>query len=415
VRRALWLFLTRPRRAPWAKDGEPERARDQRGVALLLVLVMVALLTIVVATMQENAHVSLATGVNDRDDMQATYLARSAVNQARLLLALGPTINDALEGTPLGGIEIWQYADLLTEVFNSADAASGLGTMLGVDLGEIKGFGGFDGHFSVEIVDEDSRINVNLASRKQSQEALARQLASLLAPAVYDPLFEARDDNGDVHDRETVIASIIDYVDTDTTLYGFEMGSEDTYYELLPDPYQRKNAPLDSLQELHLVRGIGDDFWSTFIEPDPTDPHSRRITVWGDGRINVNQAPPEVIASVLCTMLREPPAGLCDPQDQTVMATLLASLLAVRELFGGASVWGTVDEFVQAVNAAAEGIPGFQLDANEAKQLLKTHSQTFSIYATAEVGRVVHRIHAVVVADRANAESGGQLVYWREE
>jgi len=97
------------------------------------------------------------------------------------------------------------------------------------------------------------------------------------------------------------------------------------------------------------------------------------------------------------------------------MAALLSSLLAARELFGGASIWGTVDEFVQGVNSAAEGIPNFRIDANEAKQLLKTHSQTFSIYATAEVGRVVHRVHAVVIADRANAESGGQLVYWREE
>jgi len=410
--KALWRFLTRPRTLPWRRRSAP--TRDERGVALLLVLVTVSLLTIVVASMQENAHVSLATGVNDRDDMKATYLARSGVNMARLVLALGPTINESLEGTPLGGIELWQYADILTEVFHSEEGG-GLGSLVGVDLSTAKGFGGFDGHFTIAIVDEDSRINVNLATRKQSQEVLARQLASLMAPAVYDRLFDARDENGDTHDRDTVIAAIIDYIDTDTTLYGFEMGSEDTYYELLDDPYKRKNAPLDSLEELQLVRGVGDDFWTAFVEPDPTDPHSRRITVWGDGRINVNQAPPEVIASVLCTMMLEPPPGFCDPQDQTAMVTLLSSLLAARELFGGASVWGNAEEFVQAVNGAAEGIQGFQIDANEAKNLLKTTSSTFSIYATAEVGRVVHKIHAVVIADRGNAESGGQLVYWREE
>ncbi len=138
--RRLWHFLVRPRTLPWKKGAPEPRERRQKGVALLLVLVTAALFTSVGATMQENAHVSLATGVNDRDDMQATYLARSGVNMARLLLALGPTINDALEGTPLGGIELWQYADLLTEVFNSQEAAGGLGALVGVELGNIKGF-----------------------------------------------------------------------------------------------------------------------------------------------------------------------------------------------------------------------------------------------------------------------------------
>lgn len=410
VLRRLWAELTRQR-------GRQRAPRDQRGVALLLVLVTIALLTIVIVEMQENAQVSLATGVNERDDMSATYLARSGVSMARLLLALGPTINDALGQTPIGQIEIWQYADLLTEVFNTQEAASGLGALVGIDLGGAKGFGGFEGHFTVEIVDEDSRINLNLASRKQSQDLLARELGGLFAPVIYDPIFDARDAHGDVTDRETLIGAIIDYIDTDTTLYGFETGSEDTYYETLEDPYERKNAPMDSLEELHLVRGVGDDFWTAFVEPDPLDHTTRRMTVWGDGRINVNQAPPEVIASVLCTLATDPTTPVCDPQDPTAMQLLITTLLSVRELFGGASVWSDVNEFAAAVNAGTgiEGEPSIQIDPNQAKQLLKTSSQTFSIYATAEVGRVVHRIHAVVVADRANAESGGQLIYWREE
>ena len=65
-------------------------------------------------------------------------------------------------------------------------------------------------------------------------------------------------------------------------------GPEDAWYQLLQKPYRRKNAPYDSLEELHMVRGIGDDFWATFVDPDPADPRKREMTVWGQGTVNVN-------------------------------------------------------------------------------------------------------------------------------
>ncbi len=58
--------------------------------------------------------------------------------------------------------------------------------------------------------------------------------------------------------------------------HGLVAGAEDDVYSSFPDPYRIKNAPFDSLDELRLVRGVGDDFWSTFVEPNPTIPTRAR-------------------------------------------------------------------------------------------------------------------------------------------
>ena len=44
-----------------------------------------------------------------------------------------------------------------------------------------------------------------------------------------------------------------------------------------------KNAPYDSLEELHMVRGVSDDFWRTIVDPEPNNPRKRHLTVWGQG------------------------------------------------------------------------------------------------------------------------------------
>ena len=57
----------------------------------------------------------------------------------------------------------------------------------------------------------------------------------------------------------------IDWADVDEQAFNCDLsqlsaaqnaGVEDAWYRLLPKPYQRKNAPYDSLEELHLVRGV---------------------------------------------------------------------------------------------------------------------------------------------------------------
>ena len=72
-------------------------------------------------------------------------------------------------------------------------------------------------------------------------------------------MFERQDQDGQFSDRATVCGAIVDYVDLDETFYNCDpFGNappnetgEDNYYQQIGLPYVRKNAALDSFDELH--------------------------------------------------------------------------------------------------------------------------------------------------------------------
>jgi general secretion pathway protein K len=56
------------------------------------------------------------------------------------------------------------------------------------------------------------------------------------------------------HARDTVVDSILDWIDPDD--FRRINGAENDYYQSLKEPYNCKNGPLDSIEELLLVRGV---------------------------------------------------------------------------------------------------------------------------------------------------------------
>lgn len=395
------------------------RGGRRRGMALLMTIISVALMTVLVADFMENTSVFVATGANSRDEIQAVYLARSAINLSRLLLVVTPTINRQLRTFGMPALPIWRYADMMLAPFSDSGAAGGLGMMLGADLSEAEGMGVENGNFSAQIVDEDSRINLNMGAQGRLSDLLARQLASLVMPAQYNELFEERDPDGEFTDRETQIQAIIDWVDLDTTPYGFDSGAEDNHYQMLEPRYERRNAPFDSLEELRMVRGVDEDFWSTFVEPDPEDPDQRILTVWGTGRINVNTATPMVLAALICAYAQNENEPACDPTNPIPGALMLAQFVVMyREAGGllpGLGAFSSVRQFTSLVSEGMEGmVPGVPLNTREARRNLSVESRVFSIYATGEVGRVRRTIHVVIHTGLESTE-GGAILYWRED
>ena len=69
-----------------ARRGRAAGIRSRRGVALILVLTTVAILSSVAVEFGYQSRVSLRLTENSRDELRAYYLARSAVNLSRLLL-----------------------------------------------------------------------------------------------------------------------------------------------------------------------------------------------------------------------------------------------------------------------------------------------------------------------------------------
>jgi general secretion pathway protein K len=414
--------------------------RQRRGVALVMVLGALAILTVLLAEFQDESSSDSASAIADRDALRAEYVARSGINLSRLLLSTEPTIRTAigpLLAMMMGGgsapqIPVWEFADQILGAFNDTAGSKAFSILAGVDLSKGgKNLGIKGAKFDVVIVDEDSKINVNMAARNDafSQTRLGTQLLGLMSGDQYNTMFEQRDAEGQFNDRATICGAIVDWADADENLYACDprnaqnTGSqaEDAYYQLLKVPYRRKNAAFDSLEELHLVRGVTEDWWATFVDPDPSNPKKRTLTIWGQGTVNVNTANAQTILAVVCgAATQTPPQPLCI--DPLVSAKFLTMVNLLRGFTAGVPVFGSPKMFVDAMKGQGKGMIGpimkdmlglepikFTSDADLTKQI-STESKLFSIYSDGVVPgyRRTTRVRVHAVVDFRNAPPPGE-------
>src|SRR5512136_2169154 len=71
------------------------RARRERGAALLLVLMVVAIVTVLATELAYDTRVSLQIAANARDELRATQQAQGAVAVARLVLHFQQRLDSA--------------------------------------------------------------------------------------------------------------------------------------------------------------------------------------------------------------------------------------------------------------------------------------------------------------------------------
>jgi general secretion pathway protein K len=380
------------------------RRKTERGVALIMVLGAIAIMIVMLAEFQDDAGAEFAAATAARDGVQAEYFARSAIALERLLMASEPTMRQAI--TPLFALmkqtppqlPVWEYSDRILGAFNDQDGAKDFSSLSGMDLSLSKNVGLKGGHFEVVVVDEDAKINVNIgASNQIAHIRLAKELMSTMAPIQYDPLFQQRDSTGNYNDRLTVCSALIDWADADEQLFSCDLTStsssnavEDSWYQLLPKQYRRKNAPFDSLEEMHMVRGVSDDFWGVFVDPEPTDPKKRIMTVWGQGTVNVNSANALTLYGLVCA--GAPTADMCT--DPTQMQLFVMGITMAKGITMGAPLFGGPKDFINAMEGKGQLGPmltlmglkpvKFQSESDFAKSL-STTSKVFSIYAVGSV------------------------------
>jgi len=397
-----------------------------------MVMGAIAILTVMLAEFQDETSAELAAATAQRDGVQAEYMAKSALNLSRLLIASEPTMRKAIaplfmmmKKTP-PQLPVWEFSDRLLGAFNDEESSKDFATTVGLDMSNSKNLGMPGGRYELVIVDEDAKINVNIgASNDIAHIRLAQEIMGLIAPPQYSPLFEQRDGAGQFHDRMATCQAIIDWADVDEQAFNCDMsqtssaqnsGVEDAWYQLLPRPYRRKNAPYDSLDELHMVRGVGEDFWATFVDPDPTNPKKRVITVWGQGMVNVNTANAQTLLGVVCA--GAPQADLCINADQASM--FLTGVTMARGITMGAPLFGNTRDFVQAMQGQGQigpllagiGMKPVQFKSPaEFQKSISTESKMFSVYAVGvkKGYRRETRVKVHAVVDFRNAPAmGGQ-------
>jgi general secretion pathway protein K len=416
----------------------PRRKRaNQRGIALVMVFAAMAVLTVILVEFQDESSADVSSAFTDRDALKAEYAARSGVALSRLLIASEPTIRQSiamlfmmLGMSKAPQIPVWEFSDRVLGAFNDAEGAQEFTALASVDLSKGKNLGLEGGRFELVIVDEDSKLNVNVAARGDafSQTRVANELVGLMMGDRYNQMFEQRDRDGQFSDRFSICSALIDWADPDENMWQCDpratavaqsTGAEDSFYSMLDVPYRRKNTAYDSLQELHLVRGIGEDFWGTFVDPDPGNPKKRVMTVWGQGAINVNTANPQTLLAIACSAA-VPMTPLCvDPMQ---MQNFLMVWQLIRGFTAGAPMFGSPKDFIAIMKGGgllgpiftSLGVQPVQFVSDaEAMKLMTTESKVFSIYSDGIVKGFKRqtrvRIHAVVDFRAAPAPGYGSM------
>jgi general secretion pathway protein K len=229
------------------------RRSDERGIALLLTLLVLTLLVALILEFDAEARREYRDAAAFRDNFKATVLARAAVQAARGVLQ-----QDFLKDKQTG-----QSFDAPTDLWAFPITNYAIG----------------DGLLNAKIEDERGKLNLNdLAGLPTEVNAKNIRVGK------FKKLFELAQINPDLVD------AIIDWVDKDDNPE--PSGAESLYYQTLRPSYRAANQPLQTLLELRLIKGMTPEIMAKL---------SKLVTVYesaGDSMVNINTADPLVIQAL---------------------------------------------------------------------------------------------------------------------
>jgi general secretion pathway protein K len=269
------------------------RCRDESGIALLVVLLTITLLTIVVLEFTDYAQVETNQALSARNALQATYLARSGINVAEALVSYDGAISPGSDGEQ----DLWAkpYPPL--------------------PIG--------DGTAAIRMRDEARFLNLNEiisgTSFRQERFDVFKRLFTRLGI------------------EERILWAIVDWMDQDGTPHVNPIGAEQASYLGLRPPVFVRNRPFLTFRELLLVRGVTPSILAR-LEPFVTV-----LPPAGELKVNVNTAPAMVLA-VLSDGLSGAP-GIVDRLVETRATEVFQSPKelydSVTDLQGALGQYGT--------------------------------------------------------------------------
>jgi len=239
----------------------------KQGSALILALWVIILLSLLISSFAFDMHIEAGIASYYRKRLKAEYLARAGIEEAIMLLSTYKETDQNSEGDSFGEEE-GKYGPVKERIENG-----GL-----VEWGdELR-----TGSYKFTIYPAESRRNVNKLDREKWEDVLESSGIT------------------DVDLMDELIDCFFDWTDKneDHRLNGAE--SDDSFYD--DRGYEVKNAPLDTVDELTLIKGFSKAIvYGGFIDEDQTEyveGVAGVLTAWGDGRINPNAADSRTLASV---------------------------------------------------------------------------------------------------------------------
>jgi general secretion pathway protein K len=342
---------------------------DETGVALVLTLVIVTLVSVIVLELNYLMRVDIHASTNFRDGVRSYYLAKSGVTVVKELFSRDVQELEELKNTLLVG---------------------GSHTL---PIG--------DGSTTVRVVDETGKINVNSLDSEtaapqptagtqpaQPTRGASRAVQPRQAPTESPWMQITQDLFQRLGVDPMLVGAIKDWIDVDDIPTG-PGGAEHGYYRGLNRPYPARNGPMETIGELRLIKGFTDEVLlklgarrvGGIIDP-ATNLYLTALPAQGGWKVNINTAP----------------------------APILNSLTHEVGQFGDIIVQRRAQSRITKIRNDLQelGISGEALDDFENRG--SVDSLYYSVDARGTVGDMVKQINALI---RRDANQGSQTLNWR--
>jgi general secretion pathway protein K len=230
---------------------------NNRGIALITVILIISILVAVAIELNRSSRAAIYDAANLSDGIKLTYIAKSGFYGAAALLTNSNSNYDSLRDN-------WAQAEALSAQSQTLFA---------------------DGYFITTVEDEAGKIPLNNIVNDTPDNPVIK---SMLIRLLGQPEFGL-----DERKANEIADSIKYWIHADNTITGY--GAETSYYASLDPPYEAKNAPLDCIEELLMVKGITKEIFTGTKEKPGL---AQFVTADSDGAININTAPKMVLRAL---------------------------------------------------------------------------------------------------------------------
>lgn len=276
------------------------RVGRREGVALLLVLLFVVLLSALVIEFAYESQVEASLTMGVQSDLDAYVAAKSAV-----AAGMGLLMQDLAEGAGVNTQASKQSQQLEIEESDSfMDAWA-----QGVPYQQIN-----QAVMQTTIADEYGKLNLNALFPPESLDGSNAQQQE--PDPELDEILRVLFESMQVENPDEIVDSILDWIDMDEDTR--PNGAESDFYSSIEPPYACRNGFMTSIEELLLIKGITPEiFFDCNMDQGQRESERERLydlgamlpslaellTVYGhpEGKANVNTAHPmllEIMAQV---------------------------------------------------------------------------------------------------------------------
>ncbi len=352
--------------------------RSERGVALIIVMLVITVLVLIAGGFAYSMKVETTLARYSNSDVEFEWLARSGVEMARF--AVGQQLKVPTEPYDSAN-QFWSGGHNITnEIFQDM-------TLDNVPLGR--------GTFSVKIVDQERKFNINAADDTVLRLALG--LVGVDAgqiPAIAD--------------------SILDWIDPD------DMprinGTESDYYMGLNPPYTAKNGPIDNLTELMLIRGITPEMYygsAAVRPPQPVSATGRALTLQNRAATVYTNALVDMFTPISARLINLNTASPIVLQLVPGIDANMAEAI-VRYRAGPDGVEGTEDDTPFRNAGELRNIAGFSPQAIQgAARIFSVRSAVYEATVSVDIGGVKREMVAMLLRNNSPNDVRVLFTFWK--